>query len=259
MINIMAMIASALVQSYNQSKADKRRRQATNVAQDRLDRERDKIALKQGQDLVNYEAPVEADADEVLRKELIKPINTNIDANKKFDVQNDQSYKGNIRNNAFSDALSLLEGQVSDKAKNKANLIALTQSPLFRRQDQALGTADTIQQNSSIGNNANSFYNNVSRGNIERAGRLNQGLSLLSRGLSSYAMNGGGGGGVNPATASSTGSMYSLAGQPMSVSSGVPIYNPTTPSLIGSPNTWSAMNNRSIFDTYSPNAGAMFR
>jgi len=262
-INLVYLIASMLVQAKAQADAEKAGNNARRVAGERKDGEQDRIDAIRKQGLEQYLAPQEEDAMAQIIADKVNPAIKSIDSTTNFQDVDRFGSQGSVKNTAYEDALNGAITEVADKAKTKAGMLAKVKAPTHMRQDQSMSTADSIQRQGIVGKKANDYFNNVSQLEIQNAYKPNQGMMLLSQALGAYATMGadGGatGGAVNPATASSTGDMFSLAGKPMTVSNGVPFVEGNAQSLIGKPNPWTTMNNRSIFNNYTPNAGAMFK
>jgi hypothetical protein len=193
-INLVYLIASMLVQAKAQADAEDAGNNQRRIAGERQDAEQDKIDKLMNQNLEQYMNPQEEDAMAQIIADKVNPAIKSIDSTTNFQDVDRFGSQGSVKNTAYEDALNGAITNVADKAKTKANMLAKVKAPTHMRQDQSMKTADSMQQQGVIGKNANDWYNNVSRLEIENAYKPDQGMMLLSQALGAYATMGADGG-----------------------------------------------------------------
>jgi hypothetical protein len=248
-INLVYLIASMLVQAKAQADAEKAGNNARRVASERKDVEQERISSLMDKNLEQYQNTEEDGAMAQIIADKVAPAVKSIDSTTNFEDVDRFGSQGSSKNTAYQDALTGAITDVADKAKTKAGMLAKVKAPTHMRRDQAVSSADNIQQQGIIGKKANDWYNNVSRLDIQNAYKPSEGMMLLSQALGAYATMGADGGATTGATAGANAGAN--AGKFTEVINGVPIVDKTAMDAYNA--------NLASAQAYSPNASNFFR
>jgi hypothetical protein len=248
-INLVYLIASMLVQAKAQADAEKAGNNARRVASERKDVEQERISSLMDKNLEQYQNTEEDGAMAQIIADKVAPAVKSIDSTTNFEDVDRFGSQGSSKNTAYQDALTGAITDVADKAKTKAGMLAKVKAPTHMRRDQAVSSADNIQQQGIIGKKANDWYNNVSRLDIQNAYKPSEGMMLLSQALGAYATMGADGGATTGATAGANAGAN--AGKFTEVINGIPIVDKTAMDAYNA--------NLASAQAYSPNASNFFR
>jgi hypothetical protein len=248
-INLVYLIASMLVQAKAQADAEKAGNNARRVASERKDVEQERISSLMDKNLEQYQNTEEDGAMAQIIADKVAPAVKSIDSTTNFEDVDRFGSQGSSKSTAYQDALTGAITDVADKAKTKAGMLAKVKAPTHMRRDQAVSSADNIQQQGIIGKKANDWYNNVSRLDIQNAYKPSEGMMLLSQALGAYATMGADGGATTGATAGANAGAN--AGKFTEVINGVPIVDKTAMDAYNA--------NLASAQAYSPNASNFFR
>jgi hypothetical protein len=238
-----------LVQAKAQADAEKAGNNARRVASERKDVEQERISSLMDKNLEQYQNTEEDGAMAQIIADKVAPAVKSIDSTTNFEDVDRFGSQGSSKNTAYQDALTGAITDVADKAKTKAGMLAKVKAPTHMRRDQAVSSADNIQQQGIIGKKANDWYNNVSRLDIQNAYKPSEGMMLLSQALGAYATMGADGGATTGATAGANAGAN--AGKFTEVINGVPIVDKTAMDAYNA--------NLASAQAYSPNASNFFR
>jgi hypothetical protein len=248
-INLVYLIASMLVQAKAQADAEKAGNNARRVAGERKDVEQERISSLMDKNLEQYQNTEEDGAMAQIIADKVAPAVKSIDSTTNFEDVDRFGSQGSSKNTAYQQALTGAITDVADKAKTKAGMLAKVKAPTHMRRDQAVSSADNIQQQGIIGKKANDWYNNVSRLDIQNAYKPDQGMMLLSQALGAYATMGADGGATTGATAGANAGAN--AGKFTEVINGIPVVDKTAMDAYNA--------NLASAQAYSPNASNFFR
>jgi hypothetical protein len=248
-INLVYLIASMLVQAKAQADAEKAGNNARRVASERKDVEQERISSLMDKNLEQYQNTEEDGAMAQIIADKVAPAVKSIDSTTNFEDVDRFGSQGSSKSTAYQDALTGAITDVADKAKTKAGMLAKVKAPTHMRRDQAVSSADNIQQQGIIGKKANDWYNNVSRLDIQNAYKPSEGMMLLSQALGAYATMGADGGATTGATAGANAGAN--AGKFTEVINGIPIVDKTAMDAYNA--------NLASAQAYSPNASNFFR
>lgn len=238
-----------LVQAKAQADAEKAGNNARRVASERKDVEQERISSLMDKNLEQYQNTEEDGAMAQIIADKVAPAVKSIDSTTNFEDVDRFGSQGSSKNTAYQDALTGAITDVADKAKTKAGMLAKVKAPTHMRRDQAVSSADNIQQQGIIGKKANDWYNNVSRLDIQNAYKPSEGMMLLSQALGAYATMGADGGATTGATAGANAGAN--AGKFTEVINGIPIVDKTAMDAYNA--------NLASAQAYSPNASNFFR
>jgi hypothetical protein len=238
-----------LVQAKAQADAEKAGNNARRVASERKDVEQERISSLMDKNLEQYQNTEEDGAMAQIIADKVAPAVKSIDSTTNFEDVDRFGSQGSSKSTAYQDALTGAITDVADKAKTKAGMLAKVKAPTHMRRDQAVSSADNIQQQGIIGKKANDWYNNVSRLDIQNAYKPSEGMMLLSQALGAYATMGADGGATTGATAGANAGAN--AGKFTEVINGIPIVDKTAMDAYNA--------NLASAQAYSPNASNFFR